>query len=219
MFCVLFERGREMSGDVYKLYIPAGNWLVETLTNYCMAMGIGNCDVTGIGSIGKIWTMVDPNGTAAIKLSDAEPSYEMTSLVGNVTLRQGIPLFDQSQLPSGKYPQFDPSVQTYNCFVHAHVTFADSAMTIRGGHLLDAWVTIGAELVLRTLAGPDCVPGLTKDAIPLECVADETIGVPPFGTFCNWGQNFWFPGPPARQSSEPAAPGVDGALGYSDPTQ
>lgn len=206
-----------MSGEVYKLYVPAGNWLVQTLTDYCMTVGIGNCDVTGIGSIGNVWTLVDPNGTPTVKLSDAEPSYEMTSFVANVTLRQGMPGFDQSQLPSGHYPQFDTSVATDNCYVHAHVTFADSNMAIWGGHLLDAWVTIGAELVLRTMAGPGCVPGIMQGNIPADCVYDEMVSVPPLGTFCNWNGSFWYPqGGAAKPFSSPEP---STALGDRGPTQ
>jgi predicted DNA-binding protein with PD1-like motif len=180
----------------YKLYIPSGNWIVATLTHYCQLNGIGNAEVSGIGSIGNVWTLIDPNGTPVVKLSDAEPSYEMTSLVANVTLRQGMPQFDPSGLPSGAYPQFDTGVETYNCYVHAHVTFADSNMNVWGGHLLDAQTTIGAELVVRPMAGAGCVPGLQGGQIPADCVFDEPVSVPCFGTFSNWNTLFWFPPPP-----------------------
>lgn len=182
-----------MIANVYKLYIPSGHWIVETLTRYCMENGIGNAEVGGIGSIGNVWTLVDPAGTPVVKLSDAEPSYEMTSFVANVTLRQGLAQFDRSKLPSGAYPQFDSSVETYNCYVHAHVMFADAAMMIWGGHLLDAQITIGAELVVRPLAGSACVPGLLQGDIPADCVFDEPVPVPPFGTFSNWNTAFWYP--------------------------
>lgn len=181
-----------MVTDVSKLYIPAGNWLVETLTSYCQTNKIGNAEVSGIGSIGTVWTVVNPNGTPVVKVSNGEPSYEMTSFIANVTLRQGQAGFDTSKLASGDYPQFDTSVATYNCYVHAHLTFADSSMAIRGGHLLDALITIGAELIVRPVAGPACRPGIAKGAIPADCIFDETVQVPPFGSFCNWDTRFWY---------------------------
>ena len=184
-----------MTDDTLKLYVPAGNWLVETLTDYCMANGIGNAEVGGIGSIGSVWTLVNPNGTPVVIESNDEASYEMTSLVGNVTLRQGRALFDRSQLNTGRYPQFDTAVKTYNCYAHVHVAFADSSMIVHGGHLLDAQITIGAELFVRPVAGSLCRPGIEKGAIPANCMFSEMVSVPPFGSFCNWDPRFWFPPP------------------------
>lgn len=181
--------------ETYKFYVPAGYWLIESLTAFCQTNGIGNADIAGIGSITNIWVLLDPNGTPVVRSFSAGPSYEMTSLLGNVTLRQGMPMFDRSGLPSGAYPQIDKTVQTYNCYVHAHVTFANPDMSISGGHLLDAQVSIGAELVLRTMAGSACVPGLSGDEIPADCVTDSMVSVPPYGAFSNWSTPFWYPPP------------------------
>jgi predicted DNA-binding protein with PD1-like motif len=190
-----------MTDGTLKLYVPAGNWLVETLTDYCMANGIGNAEVGGIGSIGSVWTLVNPNGKLVVKESNDEPSYEMTNLVGNVTLRQGRAFFDRSKLNTGSYPQFDTTVKTYNCYVHVHVAFADSSMIVRGGHLLDAQITIGAELFVRPVAGSLCRPGIEKGTIPADCMFSEMVSVPPFGSFCNWDPRFWFPPPDQQRHS------------------
>lgn len=186
--------------DAYKVYVPAGNWLVASLTTYCQKQGLGNASVAGIGSIANVWLLVNPDGRPIVRNFSASPSYEMTSLVGNVTLRQGMPVFDPSQLPRGTYPRIDTSVPTYNCYIHAHATFANPDMSISGGHLLDAQVSIGAEVVLRAMAGPACVPGLPGGDIPPDCVANANVTVPPFGTFANWDRRFWYP---------PAAAGPD----------
>jgi predicted DNA-binding protein with PD1-like motif len=187
--------------EVHKIYIPAGQWIVANLTAYCQAHGIGNADIVGIGSITNVWVMLDPDGKPIVRNFPA-PSYEMTSLIGNVTLRQGLPQFNPSGLPAGGYPQMDSSVQTFNAYVHAHVTFANPDMSISGGHLLDAQASIEAEIVLRTMAGPLCVPGITADQIPADCVSDVSVTVPPFGTFANWSQSFWYPPPAAKPSGD-----------------
>jgi predicted DNA-binding protein with PD1-like motif len=179
----------------YKVYIPAGEWLVASITAYCQTHGIGNADIVGIGSITNVWVLLDPNGTPVVRNFSAGPSYEMTSLLGNLTLRQGLPQFDPAGLPSGTYPQIDTSVPTYNAYVHVHVTFANPDMSISGGHLLDAQVSIGGEVVLRTMAGPKCVPGITVDQIPADCVSDISVSVQPYGAFFNWAQCFWYPLP------------------------
>jgi predicted DNA-binding protein with PD1-like motif len=182
--------------DVHKVYVPAGEWLVESLTSYCQAEGIGNGEITGLGSITDVWVSVHPGPTATVKSFSAGPSYEMTSLLGNVTLRQGMPVFDRTKLPSGAYPTFDASTATYNCFVHSHVTFADPDMSISGGHLLDARVSIGAEIVIRSIAAPACAPGLTEDEIPADCVITAPVTVPSYGEFPNWDSRFWYPPAP-----------------------
>jgi predicted DNA-binding protein with PD1-like motif len=184
----------------YKIYIPAGEWLVANITSYCQTHGIGNADIVGIGSITNVWVLLDPNGTPVVRNFSAGPSYEMTSLLGNVTLRQGLPRFDPAGLPTGGYPQIDTSIPTYNAYVHAHVMFANPDMSISGGHLLDAQVSIGGEIVLRTMAGPQCVPGITAGEIPADCVSDVSVTVQPYGTFFNWAQSFWYPQPGSKTS-------------------
>jgi predicted DNA-binding protein with PD1-like motif len=179
--------------DVLKLYIPVGNWLVQVLTRFCQANGVGNAEVSGIGSITNIWVLIHPDGTSKVANFNAGPSYEMTSLLGNVTLRPGMPRFDISGLATGRYPQIDESVSTLNCYSHLHVTFAEPNMSIAGGHLLDAQVSIGAAIVIRPMAGRGCVPGLRSEDIPADCVTDVDVSVPPYGVFSNWDHRFWYP--------------------------
>lgn len=179
--------------DVLKLYVPAGNWLVQSLTAYCQDRSLGNAEISGIGSLTNIWVLVNPDGRLRIKNFKDSPSYEMTSLSGNVALRQGMPKFDLSGLPTGAYPQIDKSVPTLNCYAHVHVTFANPDMSISGGHLLDTQISIGAEIVVRPMAGDDCVPRLRGEQIPPGCVTSVDVAVPPFGVFSNWDRRFWFP--------------------------
>lgn len=88
----------------WKVYIPAGNWVVATLSEYCVKAGIGNAAVSGIGSITDVWVLVNPNGKPLVKNWPAGESHEVTGLSGNVALRQGEPRFDPSALPTGAYP-------------------------------------------------------------------------------------------------------------------
>lgn len=179
--------------EALKLYIPSGNWIVETITNFCALNNIGNAEITGIGSLTNIWVLVHPAGTSIVKNFNSSPSYEMTSLVGNAVLRQGVAAFDKADLPSGAYPQFDTSVPTLNPYVHVHVTFANPDMTISGGHLLDTQVSIGAEIVIRPMAQQQCMPGILQSSIPPDCVYSVPVTVEPYGTFSNWDERFWFP--------------------------
>lgn len=175
-----------------KLYVPAGGWVVKSVTEFCEQHDLGNASVSGIGSITNIWVLINPDGKLVIKNFSAGPSYEMTSLLGNVTLRQGKAQFDPAGLSTGSYPQFDDSDSTLNSYAHLHVTFANPDMSISGGHLLDAQVSIGAELIITPMASDNCVPGLDQGDIPAGCVFNEPVNVAPYGTFYNWDQRFWF---------------------------
>jgi predicted DNA-binding protein with PD1-like motif len=66
------------------------------LTSFCQAQRIGHAEISGIGSITDVWVLLDPDGTHVVRNFSAGSSYEMTSLIGNVTRRQGRPRFDQS---------------------------------------------------------------------------------------------------------------------------
>lgn len=180
----------------HKIYVPAGNWVVESITDFCASNNIANAEVTGIGSLTNIWVLVNPNGDLNVR-NFGGISYEMTSLVGNVVLRQGAALFDKQGLPTGMYPQFDTAMPTLNPYLHVHVTFANPDMSISGGHLLDTQVSIGVEAVIRTMADADCVPGIWPGDIPPGCIYSTPVTIEPFGTLSEWDQRFWYP-PPSR---------------------
>jgi predicted DNA-binding protein with PD1-like motif len=187
------------------LYIPAGNWLVKTLTEYCSAARLGNVAVSGIGSITDIWMLLNPDGQLEVRNFPGPGSYEMTSLAGNVVLRQGVAQFNAGDLPSGAYPRFDRGVSSLNPYAHVHATFALPNFAIAGGHLLDAAVSIGAELWLSPLTTGACPPGSPPLPLPACCVVSEPVTVPPFGTFSNWDSRWWFPSASgAATASDPA---------------
>jgi predicted DNA-binding protein with PD1-like motif len=181
-------------GDLRKVYVPAGNWLVATLSAWCAETGIANAMISGIGSITDVWAEVNSEGHPVPQNWPAGTSYEMTSLSGNVALRQGRPVYDPSRLASGAYPQWDATDPELNPFLHLHVTFADAKLAVTGGHLLDAQVSVGAEVFALVSADPDCTPPLTPPP-PDGCVTSVPVTVDPYGTFSNWDKRFWFPAP------------------------
>lgn len=187
--------------ETYKIYIPAGNWVAESITEFCASNNIGNAEITGIGSLTNIWVLVNPNGNLVVK-NFGDISYEMTSLVGNVVLRPGVAVFDKQDLPSGEYPQFDTTVPTLNPYLHVHLTFANPDMSISGGHLLDSQVSIGVEAVIRTMASVQCAPELSPSGLPPDCIYSVPVTVEPYGTFYNWDERFWYPPSPSNKESK-----------------
>jgi len=67
--------------SVYKLYIPAENWIAKTICDYCTANSIGNASISGIGSIKNIWILIN-DGKIRVKNFNDSPFYEMTSISG-----------------------------------------------------------------------------------------------------------------------------------------
>jgi len=68
-------------------------------------------------------------------------------------------------------------------------------MSISGGHLLDAQVSIGCEIILIDFGGRQCSPGIQKDDISAECIYNQPVKIDSLGAFYNWDKRFWFPSP------------------------
>ena len=62
----------------FKLYVPAGQSLVESITNVCQCNAIGTADVCAIGSLTNIWVLINPDGSPSVRNFSTGPLYEMT---------------------------------------------------------------------------------------------------------------------------------------------
>ena len=77
--------------------------------------------------------------------------YELTSLIGNITMKEGKP------------------------FSHTHITFSDTEYRVFGGHLFDAEITAAGEFIMQF--GSEKItremhPGI---GLPLWCL-EESLG-------------------------------------------
>ena len=84
--------------------------------------------INGIGAIENITIgAYDLNNKTYIK-KDLDGVYELTSLMGNITLKDGSP------------------------FMHIHVSLSDHNCKALGGHLFDANISIAGEFIINTFS-------------------------------------------------------------------
>lgn len=70
--------------------------------------------------------------------------HEITSLIGNISLREGVPM------------------------VHAHITLSNEKGNVCGGHLAPGTTVFACEIIIEAFDGPDFNRGLDKDTgLPL----------------------------------------------------
>ena len=103
-----------------------GEKFPETLARWCAEQKVhAAAIVAGIGMLENI-VIGRYDGKEYVKKT-VEPSSEILSLQGNVSIKEGEP------------------------FVHLHVNLADEDMSSRGGHLFEGTVSMTIELVLMEI--------------------------------------------------------------------
>ncbi len=116
-------------GDKYVMRINPDTPLVATLQEFCESQKIDSAVISGIGSL-KSATLgfFDPETKKYQEKTFSEP-LEMASLSGNVSIKDGKPL------------------------PHLHVTIAGSNYKAYAGHLVEAQVSLTAEIIIEPLPG------------------------------------------------------------------
>ena len=112
--------------DNEKIYITLakGDLINKTFESYAESHEIGCAWINGIGA------MENPEiGYYSLKTKSYHHKvfagdFELTSLTGNITIREG------------KY------------FSHTHITFSDTNYKVWGGHLFDAKITAAGEFII-----------------------------------------------------------------------
>ena len=101
-----------------------GDSINKTFEIFAEVKGVGCAWLNGIGALENpeigYYSLEDK--TYHRKLFKGE--YELTSLIGNITMKEGQP------------------------FAHTHITFSDTEYRVFGGHLFDAEITAAGEFVL-----------------------------------------------------------------------
>ena len=112
-------------GEIVLLTLAKGDYINHTFEAFAEFEGIGFGWLNGIGAI------EDPEiGYYSIKNKKYHRKqfigeYELTSLIGNITLKGDKP------------------------FSHTHITFSDTDYHVFGGHLFDARVTAAGEFIMH----------------------------------------------------------------------
>ena len=85
--------------------------------------------ITGLGASNLVEIGVFNVNTKEYKTKIFEGMFEITSLIGNVTIKDG------------------------EVYLHLHINFGDEDGFVKGGHLVRARISATSEIILRTING------------------------------------------------------------------
>ncbi len=107
-----------------------GSDLLEQLTEICRSNNTRLGRIEAIGAVKKARLGYYDQQKRQYKTLDIDRPMEITSLIGNISLRDGEPM------------------------VHAHLTLADSDGTSYGGHLQPGTIVFAGEFIIDACEGP-----------------------------------------------------------------
>lgn len=104
--------------------------LLEEITRICVDKNIHLGRVEALGAVKKARLGYYNQKEREYHFYELDQTLEITSLVGNVSIKDGAPI------------------------VHAHVTFSDEDGHAYGGHLAPGTIVFACEIVIQVLDGP-----------------------------------------------------------------
>ena len=116
-------------GDVYVVRLDRGEEVLSSLAAFCKAEGIALASVEAIGATDHAVVGVYDVATRRYDKKTYEGSMEITSLVGNITRRDGEP------------------------YLHLHINLCGEDAKVIGGHLNECRISITCEMFVRTVPG------------------------------------------------------------------
>jgi len=104
--------------------LAKGDFINKSFEQLSVDEGIKGAWLNGIGAFKNPEVGYYDLGNKTYQRRRFDGDYELTSLVGNITMKEGQP------------------------FAHNHITFSDTEYRVFGGHLFDAEITAAGEFVL-----------------------------------------------------------------------
>ena len=105
--------------------LAKGNFINQTFESFAESQGLGCAWLNGIGALENpeigYYSIKDKSYHRKHFMGE----YELTSLIGNITMKEGKP------------------------FAHTHITFSDTNYNVFGGHLFDAKITAAGEFIMQ----------------------------------------------------------------------
>lgn len=119
---------RKFNND-YVIRLNKGEEVIQKLKELCKNENIELAEITGLGASNLIEIGVFNVNTKEYKTKIFEGMFEITSLVGNVTRKDG------------------------EVYLHIHINFGDEEGNVRGGHLVRTNISATSEIILRKIDG------------------------------------------------------------------
>ena len=105
--------------------LAKGDNINKTFESFAEVKGIGCAWLNGIGALENPEIGYYSLEDKAYHRKTFKGEYELTSLIGNITLKEGKP------------------------FSHTHITFSDTEFRVFGGHLFNANITAAGEFIMQ----------------------------------------------------------------------
>jgi len=119
---------RKFNND-YVIRLNKGEEVIEKLKELCKNENIELAEITGLGASDLVEIGVFNVNTKEYKTKVFEGMFEITSLVGNATRKDG------------------------EVYLHIHINFGDEEGLVRGGHLVRTKISATSEIILRKIDG------------------------------------------------------------------
>ena len=137
------------TGNTYIVRIDRGEEIVKAVNDICREENITLGSLSGLGAVDSAKLGLYSLEKREYIVNKFEGEYEITSLVGNITTKDGVP------------------------YIHMHMTISDITGAVMGGHLSEVCVAVTCEIVIRTAEGtierePDPAIGINMMVFP-EC--------------------------------------------------
>jgi len=131
--------------------LAKGDNINKTFESFAEVKGIGCARMNGIGALENPEIGYYSLEDKSYYRKTFKGEYELTSLIGNITLKEGKP------------------------FSHTHITFSDTEFKVFGGHLFNANITAAGEFIMQF--GSDEINREMNEEIglPLWCL-EESLG-------------------------------------------
>ena len=115
--------------DTYVVRLNRGEEVIEELKKLCKEEDIKLAEITGLGASNLVEIGVFNPGTKEYNTKVFEGMFEITSLIGNVTRKDG------------------------EVYLHIHINFGDENGAVLGGHLVQAKISATSEIIIRGIPG------------------------------------------------------------------
>lgn len=115
--------------DNYVVRLNKGEEVIEVLKELCLKENIKLAKITGLGASNLVEIGIFNVNTKEYNTKVFEGMFEITSLVGNVTRKDG------------------------EVYLHIHINFGDENGNVKGGHLVRANISATSEIIVRNING------------------------------------------------------------------
>ncbi len=116
-------------GNDFVVRLNKGENVIESLKELCKKEDILLAEITGLGASDKVEIGVFNVNTKEYKTKVFEGMFEITSLVGNVTRKDG------------------------EVYLHIHINFGNEDGVVFGGHLVESRISATSEIIVRKIDG------------------------------------------------------------------